>query len=253
MSMLRDADLSLANWLGSVLPPGTGVRFDAPCAAWQEQAAGAPFVSLFLGDIRRDGQEQPASGWSEVRDTEGRLLGTQPAARHYRVSYTVTAWADPAAAPDRSRQTMEEHGLLGLLIDACSTADTLADDHLTGALAEAGLPSFVRCGGDEPGRSAAGLWSGFGITPRAHLVLELVAPVVPPLVTDLASPARELVLGASRVPAGPAATPAAAAAGTATGSAAEAVGTGAGVRRWERRTLTESASRPRAGQAPPQG
>jgi hypothetical protein len=237
--MLRDADLSLANWLRSVLPPGTGVRFDAPQAGWEDAGTGTPFVSLFLGDIRRDGQELPASGWSEVRDGDGRLVGRQPAARYYRVSYTVTAWADLVAAqPDRSQRALEEHALLGLLIDACSSADTLADDLLTGALAEAGLPSFVRCAGDEPGLPTQGLWSGLGIAPRAHLVLHLIAPVVPPMVTDLAPPAREFVLGASQPAAPGRPDRAAPARGTA------ATGTAPTVRRWERTTVAERSPRP---------
>ncbi|MEU9341696.1 Pvc16 family protein [Streptomyces sp. NPDC048278] len=258
MSTLRDADLSLANWLESVLPPGTGVRFDTPRADWERPVSGAPFVSLFLGDVRRDGQDLPPSGWSEVRDADGRLVGRQPAVRHYRISYTVTVWAGAAgtgqeASEEASLRAIEEHDLLGLLIDACTNTDTLADDHLTGALAEAGLPSFVRCGGDEPGRSTQGLWPGLGIAPRAHLVLELVAPVVPPMVTDLAPPARGIVLGAARLPVpgptGPTGE-AAATAGPAPAGPAPAGAAGT-VRRWERRTVTESRrATPRPGNEP---
>ncbi|MFJ9558592.1 Pvc16 family protein [Streptomyces fuscichromogenes] len=244
MSMLRDADLSLTNWLASVLPPGTGIRFDAPRPDWERPGSGVPFVSLFLYDIRRDGQDLPPAGWSEVRDADGRLLGRQPAVRRYRISYTVTVWSGPAAAghetspatpeafQEASRRAIEEHDLLGLLVDACTNTDTIADDHLTGALAEAGLPSFVRCGGDEPGRSTQGLWPGLGIAPRAHLMLELVAPVLPPLVTDLAPPAREIALGAGQLPT-PGPTRPTRPAGPAPAGAA---GT---VRRWERRTITE--------------
>ncbi|MFI9274103.1 Pvc16 family protein [Kitasatospora sp. NPDC052896] len=187
--VLRDADLSFASWLGSVLPPATGVRFDPPGAGW-DGGSGTPFVSAFLHDVRRDGQSATA-GWSEVRDSAGRLVGRQSAARYYRIRYLVTAWAEA---------TLDEHGLLGLLLDACTLADTLADDHLTGALAEAGLPSFLRCADEEPGHSAQGLWPGLGIVPRAHLVLDLVAPVVPPMVTELAPPTREIALGARQLP-----------------------------------------------------
>ena len=254
--MLRDADLSIANWLGGVLPPGAGVRFDTPRAGWEEQGSGTPFVSLFLCDIRRDGQDLPASGWSEVRDGDGRMVGRQPAARYYRICYAVTAWVDPAAAepgksrPEHDRQqrnqrALEEHGLLGLLIDACGNADTIAEEQLTGALAEAGLPSFVRCAGDEPGRSTQGLWPGFGIAPRAHLVLELVAPIVPPMVTGLGPSPREIVLGAHRLPAPSGPGDAAAPTGT------PPTGTTGTVRRWERRTVDERAAGP--GRTPPRG
>jgi hypothetical protein len=198
--MLKDAGLSLASWLRSLLPPGTGVRFDAPQGRW-EHGPEAPFVSVFLCDVGRDGQELAFSGWSEARDGDRRLVGRQPAARYYRLGYLVTAWAG-AARPDQdgSQRALEEHGLLGLLVDACASTDTLADGHLTGALAEAGLPCTVRCAGDDRVRPVQGLWPGLGIAPRAHLVLELVAPVVPPMVTDLAPAAREIVLGTGRLP-----------------------------------------------------
>ncbi|WP_329215710.1 DUF4255 domain-containing protein [Streptomyces sp. NBC_01485] len=260
MSVLRDADLSLANWLQGVLPPGTGVRFDAPRADWERPVSGTPFVSLFLCDIRSGGQDLPPSGWSEVRDADGRLVGRQPAVRHYRISYTVTVWVGPAgagqagagqeASEEASQRAIEEHDLLGLLIEACTNTDTIADDHLTGALAEAGLPSFVRCGGDEPGRSAQGPWPGLGIAPRAHLVLELVIPVVPPMVTDLAPPARGIVLSAGRLPAPGPTGEAAAQAGSAPSGPAPARAAGT-VRLWERRTITESRQAgPRPGNGP---
>jgi len=249
VSMVRDADLSLANWLARVLPPGTGVRFDAPRAAWEGRVSGSAFVSVFLCTVRRDTRDLPRSGWSEMRDQDGRLVGRQQTARYYRLSYLVTAWA--AAAEDgggdeTSRQTLEEHELLGLLIDACTRTDTIAADHLAGTLAESGIPCFVRCAEDDDGRSSESLWPGFGIAPHAHLELELTAAVVPPLETELAPPAREIVAVARQKPAlGPsgsaaAATTAAAAASGPNGPApARPPGT---VRRWERTTIIEPAT-----------
>ncbi|MEY9930894.1 hypothetical protein ABH926_005541 [Catenulispora sp. GP43] len=207
--MLRDADLSLASWLESSLPSGTGVRFDAPRARWQEQAADAPFVSAFLCDIRKDGQHQPSSGWSDVRDGDGRLVGRQSPHRYHRLSYLVTAWAGAgaglgAAVGEReasSASVFEEHDLLGVLINICVSTETLAEDHLRGALAEVGLPVFLRCADDDCGGSpVADPWSGLGIAPRAHLVLELVVPVMPPMARDLAAPVAEVVLGARQLP-----------------------------------------------------
>jgi hypothetical protein len=245
--MLRDADLSLANWFEGMLPPGTGVRFDAPRADWQQQGrgAGAGFLSAFLCEVSRDGRDLPPSGWSEVRNGEGRLVGRQAAPRYYRLAYLVTAWAAAAGAEqDASRRTIEEHELLGALIDACTNTDILEDDHLTGTLAEAGLPSFVRCAIHGPGPSAVqGLWSGFGIAPRAHLVLELVAPVVPTPVTDLAPPTRQIVLDAQQLPGPGPSGDAAAAADTPAGRAPG--GPGGAVRRWERSTIIERAGGPR--------
>lgn len=205
--MLRDADLSLASWLESSLPPGTGVRFDAPRARWQEQVPEAPFVSVFLCDIRKDGQHQPSSGWSDVRDSDGRLVGRQSPHRYHRLSYLVTAWAGAAvgergaSAATATASVFEEHELLGVLINACVSTETLAEDHLRGSLAEAGLPVFVRCGDGDSGPSpVTDPWPGLGIAPRAHLVLELVVPVVPPVAKDLAAPVREAVLRTHQLP-----------------------------------------------------
>lgn len=237
MSMLRDADLSLENWLGRVLPPGTGVRFDAPRPDWERRRSGAAFVSAFLCEVHRDEQDLPRAGWSDARDGDGRLVGRQAAPRYYRLVYLVTAWADAAGGDDEaSRRTIEEHELLGRLVDACTGTEALAADLLTGVLAEAAIPSFVRCASGEAARSTRELWSGFGIAPHAHLVLELVAPVVPPIVTELAPPAREIVLGASQLSApGPAED----APASADAAPARPAGT---VRRWERSTIIERAA-----------
>lgn len=251
MSMLRDADLSLANWLKSVLPPGTGVRFEAPRAEWEKRGSGSgsgggsSFVSAFLCEVRRDPQDLPRSGWSEARDDDGRLVGRQPAARYYRLTYLVTAWAGAGgggSGDEASRRILEEHELLGLLVDACTNADTIAHDHLTGALAEAGIPCFVRCAEAGSGPALQNLWSGFGIAPHAHLELELVGPVVPRMMTDLAPPAREIVLGARQLPSPGQVSDDAAAepAGAMNVPSAKPAGIGGGtVRRWERTTIIE--------------
>lgn len=241
MSMVRDADLSLANWFERVLPPGTAVRFDAPRADWERRKSGSAFVSAFLRTVCRDGQDLPRSGWTEARDHDGRLLGRQPAPRYYRLTYLVTAWPAAGGDDEASHRTIEEHELLGLLVDACTNTDTLAQDHLTGALAEAGIPCFVRCGGEDTGRATAAMWSGFGIAPHAHLELELVAPVVPALVTELAPPAREIVLVAHEIPAAEALGDPAAPkdARPADPPPARTAGT---VRRWERSTIVEHGS-----------
>ncbi|HEU5333091.1 MAG TPA: Pvc16 family protein, partial [Actinocrinis sp.] len=246
MSTLRDADLSLANWLEQVLPLGTGVRFDAPRSDWERRGSGSAFVSAFLRAVCRDAQDLPRSGWSEARDADGRLVGRQPAPRYFRLTYLVTAWAAAAGGRDETGpRTLEEHELLGLLIDACTDTDTLADDLLAGALAESGIPCFVRCAGEEAGRSTDSLWSGFGISPHAHLVLELTAPVVPRMVTELAPPVREIVLVAGETPAlEPAGGGAPAGSGPAERPPARTGGT---VRRWERSTIVEPGANGRPG------
>ena len=255
VSMLRDADLTLANWLKQILPPGTGVSFEAPRAEWERRLSGSAFVSAFLREVRKDPQDLPRSGWSDSRDDDGRLLGRQPAPRYYRISYLVTAWAQGGGDGDGdgepSHRAIEEHELLGLLLEACTSTDVIPDDQLTGALAEAAIPSFVRCAGEDSGRTAPDPWSGFGIAPRAHLELELVAPVVPAMVTELAPPARQIVVGTRQIPAlGPPVDAAAADFGPAGSAAGDRppIAAGGTVRRWERRTIIE---RPAAGRPGP--
>jgi hypothetical protein len=247
--MLRDADLSLANWLKQVLPPGTGVSFDAPRADWERRKSGSAFVSAFLRGVHKDPQDLPRSGWSDARDENGRVVGRQASPRYYRLSFLITAWAEAGGDHDEtSRRTLEEHELLGLLIDACTATDAIPDDQLTGSLAEAGIPTFVRCADENAGRSAQGLWSGFGIAPHAHLELELVAPVVPPMETELAPPARQIVVGARQTPGpvGPSGEGAAAGPGPSGSASAWPGGT---ARRWERRTIVERPAPGRSGLA----
>lgn len=242
--MLRDADLSLANWLRQILPPDTGVTFAAPRADWERRESGSAFVSAFLREVRRDTQDLARSGWSDARDQDGLVVGRQLAPRYYRLSYLITAWAQAGGGGDdaddeASRRTLEEHELLGLLVDACTATDAIPDDQLTGALAEAAIPCFVRCGGEESSSPAQSPWADFGIAPHAHLELELVAAVVPPMVTELAPPARQIVVGARQTQA--LGLPGDSAADDGGLTDADSVGlpfTGT-VRRWERRTIVE--------------
>jgi hypothetical protein len=249
MSMLRDADLSLRHWLERALPPGTAVRFDAPRADWESRGRGPAFVGAFLRTVTRASSDLAHSGWMETRGDDGRLTGRQPAPRYYRLSYLITAWAPGSDRDDGSlRSTLEEHELLGALIDACTNAEVIEQDLLAGSLAEAGLPCFVRCAGDD-GRSATDPWSDLRIAPHTHLELELVAPVVPRPVTELAPLARQIVLRAHQDPAfearddadASAVSPAAGrlvvqSAPTTAPASARTPGT---VRRWERTTIVE--------------
>lgn len=252
--MLRDADLSLANWLRQILPPGTGVSFAAPRPDWERRESGSAFVSAFLREVRRDTQDLARSGWSDARDEDGLVVGRQAAPRYYRLSYLITAWAQAGDGEDdeASRRTLEEHELLGLLVDACTATDAIPDDQLTGALAEAGIPSFVRCAGEESGGSAPGPWSDFGIAPHAHLELELVAPVVPPMVTELAPPARQIVVGARQTAALGASGELTAPERGPAGSASDGIPLTGVVRRWERRTIIERPARPGRPERPGQ-
>lgn len=250
--MLRDVDRSLANWLAEVLPPDTRVRFGAPDASWPTAATGRgdavagddAAVGAFLYAIRREEHGRESSGWTEVRDDDGRLLGRQPSVVHHQLSYMVAAWAAPAgtgAAEQAAEQAVAaEHELLGLVLEACCATEILPQDALEGALAATDLPTSLRCGGEDALAEAGRLWPGFGVPPRAHLVLELVVPIVPPMVTELGPPVRRVALAAQQLP-----EPAGAFADPAARPRHPGLGT-----RTRRSTITEPPARPpRAGGA----
>ncbi len=232
--MLRDADRSLANWLGQVLPPGAGIRFEAPNSRWIAEPPEPLFVSAFLHDIRQDARGRQ-SGWSEVRDSDGRVVARQPTAQYYRLSYLVTAWATITSAgarkadPDAAELVLIEHEALGTLLDQCTHNSVLPDECLEGTLAETGLAPVLECAPADSSLAST-LWSGFGLPPRACVELVLIAPARPPAVTDIAPPAREIVLGATQR------TPAS---GPGTRPASETFGT---KRSWEKQTIKESSA-----------
>lgn len=235
--MLRDADRSLANWLGQVLPPGTAIRFEAPNPRWITEPPEPLFASTFLCGIRQDGRGRQ-SGWSDVRDSDGRVVARQPNPQYYRLTYLVTVWATTSstgargADPNAGDLVLTEHETLGALLDRCGHNSVLPDDCLEGALAESGLAPVLECAPAESSL-AGNVWSEFGLPPRACLELALIVPARPPAVTDIAPPAREIVLGAARRTPAPSKQPAT----SGGGPASETFGT---KRRWEKQTIKES-------------
>lgn len=197
--MIGDVDRSLAGWLGGFLPPHTPIRFDQPDPAWLAPPPEKSFVGAWLRDIRRDDRGR-GSGWTEVRDAQGRVVGRQPGVQRYQLSYVVTAWAgddgrdDDGAGRLPGSRVLAEHELLGSVLKACSTADSLPAECLSGDLAEAGIPVAVHCAPEGLGAATDHLWAGWNIAPRAYLDLVLVAPLVPPMDTDQAPLTKEIVV-----------------------------------------------------------
>lgn len=249
--MIHDADLSLGAWLGSMLPPGTGVRFDAPDPEWARRRPERPFVDVFLYDIAEDVDGLSADG-ALVRDPAGRGVAWQPPVRRYRLSYLLTAWSADVSA---------DHELLGSVMAGCAAAAIIPADCLRGTLLEAGLPVQLRCApprgepgsqgtAGAPAAGTAGLCQALGVPPRAALTLVVVAPVIPAPSTDVAPPARSLDLNVAATARGTAVPPAGSTPGSAPGSAP---GSGPGAapgaqpppsprgqrRRWERARITE--------------
>jgi hypothetical protein len=225
--VLPDADRSLANWLRRLLPAGTGIRFEAPDPQWATRLPEPRFVDVFLHGIRQDDRGQE-SGWSDVRDTQGRVVGRRPAAQYYQLAYLATAWAGTGTAADRVEA---EHELLGVMLNGCAHQGVMPDDCLEGILAECGLKTVLECSPADSRSLAGTIWSGLGIAPRACLDLVVIAPSRPPVLADIAPPAREIVLNAAELnpPARPSAQDGAA-------SAERSFGT---LRRWEKQTVHE--------------
>jgi hypothetical protein len=251
--MIHDADRSLEAWLSRTLPPGVGVRFDAPDPGWARRPPERPFVNVFLYDIAEDIDGLTGDS-ALMRDPGGRGVAWQPPVRRYRLCYLLTAWSADVTA---------DHELLGSVMAGCAAAAIIPADCLRGSLLEAGLPVQLRCappraetaahGPAAPG--TAGLCQALGVPPRAALTLVVVAPVVPVPTADVAPPARSLDLNAAAMARGTAAaaagtasgTPSGTAPGTASGTApgnASATAPGAEPergqrRRWERARITE--------------
>lgn len=210
--MLRDLDLSLAAFLRRLLPAGTEIHIGPPSGA----PAGIPLLCAFLYDVRE--AQAPAADGLLARDDDGRATGWQRPAHRYRVSYLLTAWpqggpaaasmAETASAP--ASETAGEHELLGEVLTGCATAAEIPPDCLHGELAAVGERVPLVCAGAARATDPAQLWSSLGIPARAALDLLVVAPVVPPLITELAPAVQDLEIGLrpAGAPPRPPATPA---------------------------------------------
>ncbi|HWF80329.1 MAG TPA: Pvc16 family protein [Streptosporangiaceae bacterium] len=241
--MLRDADRSLANWLGQALPPGVGLRFEPPAPHWVAKPPEPLFVDAFLHSVKQDSRGGQ-SGWSELRDSDGRLVGRQPTTRYFRLTYLITAWATgqgDGAGSQRAdyERVLAEHEVLGFVLDACVRHGSLPSDCLEGTLAESGTQTLLECAPADSPTSASALWAGLSLAPRAHIELVLVTPTRPPVLTDLAPPAREIVLNAGQEPG---VSPARASTAFTQQPAQGPFGT---LRRWEKHTVNEPAGQER--------
>ncbi|HEX4061748.1 MAG TPA: Pvc16 family protein [Streptosporangiaceae bacterium] len=188
--MLRDLDSSVAAFLSRLLPSGTAIQFGAPDASWASDPPQAPLLDAFLYDVRE--AQPPVSDGVMTRDENGHPTGWQPPVRRYRVSYLLTVW------PDAS-----EHELLGSLLAGCATVAALPLDCLHGLLAGTGEAVPLTLAGPDRAADALRLWAGLGVRARTALDLMVVAPVVPPLLTELAPAVRGLEVGLQRKPPAP--------------------------------------------------
>jgi Pvc16 N-terminal domain len=191
-AMLRDLDLSVAAFLSRVLPAGTAVQFRPPAASWVASSPDAPLLDAFLYDVREP--QPPAADAMLTRDEDGHPAGWQRPVRRYLVSYLLTAW------PGGGDGAAGEHELLGAVLTGCAVTGAIPADCLQGVLAGTAEPLPLVCAAPDRVADAAQLWAALGVPARTALDLSVVAPVVPPLLTDLAPAIHSLEIGIQRPP-----------------------------------------------------
>lgn len=196
--MLGDLDRSVAAFFAALLPEGTAVRFEAPAPGWAQTPPEVPLLAAHLHDIRESAQP-PAAEAVLARDDAGRATGWQLPVRRYRVSYLLTAWTSGGPAT--------QHDLLGAILVGCSTVEAIPPDCLRGILATQGHPVLLSCAPADHAPAAPDFWPSLGLPARTCLSLMLVAPVVPPLITELAPPVQDLKVATENTAKTPTAPP----------------------------------------------
>jgi hypothetical protein len=196
--VIADVNNALRGLLTPLLPTGCDVRFGGPGG---REPGPDPALTFFLAEVQED-EKAAGTDWEDVRDADGRVVARRPPVRRFDLHYLVTA---EAADPD------VEARLLDAVLIAVDPGRRLPAELLGDALA--GRPVTLRLGA----RAAS---------PVARTTLSVVAnaPLVLPLVTDIAAPAESIRLGVA-APGRP--TPPAARAGA------------RGPRRWPGTTIEE--------------
>jgi hypothetical protein len=181
---LRDADEVIAEVSAALkalysplLPGGAALRFGAPTG---DPGHG---LSFFLASVQEDPRAVPAD-WEDVRDGHGHVRGRQPPIRRFDLLYLVTAWA---------KDSEREEALLDIVLDATAPNLRLDPKLLGGTLRDAPHPVLVRLVGD-----ATQVWASLDLPPRTVLGLNVNAPLIRPLSTELAPPADQIMLGVDR-------------------------------------------------------
>jgi len=165
-----------------LLPGGAALRFGAP--------TGDPGHALcfFLASVQED-PRAVAADWEDVRDDQGHVRGRQPPIRRFDLLYLVTAWA---------KDSEREEALLDIVLGATVPTLRLDPKLLGGTLRDAPHPVLVRLAGE-----ATQVWASLDLPPRTVLGLNVNAPLIRPLSTEIGPPADQITLGVDRsMPAG---------------------------------------------------
>src|SRR5256885_663360 len=167
--MIQDVDESLRVLVrrDAVNGGDVDIAFDAPTRDWSARR-NAPTLDLYLYDVREDLVRREVM-WDEVRDARGRVTERRPPARHYKLSYLVTAW---------TQRPEDEHRLLSAVLSCFVRYPALPLNALSGTLALGGWPVFTTIALPPPAdRSLSDVWSALGGELKPSLDLVVVAPL----------------------------------------------------------------------------
>lgn len=166
--MIHEVDEAIRRMLTAAGVPGGGgeLSFDAPTKDWSARR-NAPTVNVFLHDIREDVARRHAGGM-EVYDDEGALVGWRGPARWFELAYLVTAWTN---------RPQDEHRLLSEVLSVLVRTERMANEWLTGTLAELGLGVILNSAQPPDGRATSEMWSALGGELKPSIDLKVIAPL----------------------------------------------------------------------------
>ncbi|MFI6540491.1 DUF4255 domain-containing protein [Nonomuraea sp. NPDC050547] len=178
--VIGEADDALRELIrrGALSGSKTEVLLSAPGQEPSAEGA-APAVHLRLYDIREDlGKRR--QGMINETNADGAVTARHRPPRYVSLSYAVTV---------RAPEPEEEHRLLGTILRALLAHDTVPADHLTGSLAELGLPvALVAAHPPQEDRAFAAA-SVAGARPFVNVVIS--APIKPETPGPVAPPVRK--------------------------------------------------------------
>jgi len=164
--VIAEVNRALSGLLAPLLPAGCEVRFGAPDAV-------APGLVWFLAEVRED---EPAAEteWADVRDQGGRVVARRPPVRRFDLHYDVTAEAADAEVAAALLDAALIAADPGRRVPAALLDESLAGRPVTLRLGERGYASRP---------------------PHTALRVIVNAPLVLPVVTEVAAPAEDIRLG----------------------------------------------------------
>ena len=179
--MIDDLDRTLEELLTQELPPTLAaqlaITFAAPDDAFPPASVTLPAVDLFLYDVRANA-ELRSNEWVLERRTDGTAFREPPPAR-IDCSYLVTAWAsDTSTTP-----ALDEHRVLGEVMNVLLRHTVLPESVLQGALADQDLPAPIASLQAARLQGAGEFWQALGGKPKAAIDVTVTISVaaVPPV------------------------------------------------------------------------